>query len=101
MNHTLNQVHRLIALGAIATAAFTCEGALSLKFKTAMQVEIDGVVQTFNANATYTPPSSPCFYKMRPVLAEGERTYGIKAGSLSTARATGCAWRLRAAARLT
>ena len=79
MNHTLNQVHRLIALGAIATAAFTCEGALSLKFKTAMQVEIDGVVQTFNANATYTPPSSPCFYKMRPVLAEGERTYGIKA----------------------
>ena len=78
MNSIRKQLHYLIALGVIA-AAFTCEGALSLKFKTAMQVEIDGVVQQFKVNDTFVPPSSPCFYKMRPVLAEGERTYGIKA----------------------
>ena len=67
----------LIAVAASASLP-TDAGSLTVKFGSAMEVEIDGAVQSFAANATFTPVAIPCIYKMRPVLGDGERTFGIK-----------------------
>ena len=59
-------------------AAFACAGGtLTVKFNSAMEVEIDGETRTFAAGETFKPTAIPCLYRMRPVLAEGERTFGI------------------------
>ena len=66
-------------MSATFVAVFACQGALSVKFGSAMEVEIDGEVQTFANGAVWTPPAKePCIYRMRPVLAAGERTFSIK-----------------------
>ena len=45
-------------------AAFACHGALSVKFGSAMEVEIDGEVQTFANGAVWTTPTNvPCIYE--------------------------------------
>ena len=55
-----------------------CEGGtLTVKFKSAMKVEIDGEVREFAVNDTFTPTAIPCIYRMCPVLAEGERTFTV------------------------
>ena len=64
---------------ALAVASMSvCEGGtLTVKFKSAMKVEIDGEVREFAVNDTFTPTAIPCIYRMCPVLAEGERTFTI------------------------
>lgn len=64
---------------AVATASTVASGAPKVKFGSAMEVEVDGVVRSFAANATFTPTAVPCVYRMRPAnLANGERTFAIK-----------------------
>ena len=74
--------YRKINLGvasATLAAVFACQGELSVKFGSAMEVEIDGEVQTFANNAVWTTPTNvPCIYRMRPVLASGERTFDVE-----------------------
>jgi len=64
---------------ALAVASMSvCEGGtLTVKFKSAMKVEIDGEVREFASGDTFVPTAIPCIYKMSPVLAEGERTFAI------------------------
>ena len=62
----------------VSMAAFACEaGVLTVKFGTEMEVEIGGEVRKFAKNDTFVPTAIPCIYRMRPVLAEGERTFAI------------------------
>ena len=71
--------HLQIVICAVAAFVITSYGGtLTVKFGSAMEVEIDGAVQSFTKNATFTPTAIPCIYKMRPAnMAEGERTFGI------------------------
>ena len=75
-----NTANEFVVAACVALAAvFACQGALSVKFGSAMEVEIDGEVQTFANNAVWEPPAkAPCIYRMRPVLASGQRTFSIK-----------------------
>ncbi|MBQ2630374.1 MAG: hypothetical protein IJG13_11915, partial [Kiritimatiellae bacterium] len=66
-----------VAVCASLSAAFVCQGALSVKFGSAMEVEIDGEVQTFAKNSTFTPTAVPCLYKMRPAISPGESTFAV------------------------
>ena len=68
-----------VALGAaVISAAEVSAGTLTVKFGSAMEVEIDGKVQSFAKNATFTPMAVPCIYKMRPAgLIDGQRTFTI------------------------
>ena len=69
----------LTAVAADATLPSVAAGTLTVQFGSAMEVEIDGVVQSFDKNATFAPTNIPCIYKMRPAnLAEGERTFAIE-----------------------
>lgn len=62
----------------VSAAVFACAGGtLTVKFNSAMEVEIDGEVRTFAVNDTFVPTAIPCIYRMSPVLAEGERTFAI------------------------
>lgn len=62
----------------VSMAAFACEaGVLTVKFGTEMEVEIGGELRKFAKNDTFVPTAIPCIYRMRPVLAEGERTFAI------------------------
>ena len=73
------KTHRLFCAAVALYAAVSCGGTLTVKFGSAMEVEIDGVVQSFDKNATFAPTNIPCIYKMRPAnLAEGERTFAIE-----------------------
>ncbi len=64
---------------ALAAAGAVTAGTLTVQFGSAMDVEVDGVVQTFAKNATFTPTAIPCIYRMRPAgLAEGERTFAVE-----------------------
>ncbi len=64
---------------AVATASTVASGAPKVKFGSAMEVEVDGVVRSFAANDTFTPTAIPCVYRMRPAnLSDGERTFAIK-----------------------
>ncbi len=67
----------MMLLLAAATAAFGA--TTTVKFGSAMDVEIDGVVHSFAKDDTFTPTAIPCIYKMRMGgLAEGGRTFAIK-----------------------
>jgi len=68
-----------LGLAAFAVAAvFAGEGGtLTVKFNTAMKVEIAGEVRKFASGDTFVPTAIPCIYKMSPVLAEGERTFTV------------------------
>ena len=68
--------YKLAALLALVSA-FACQGALSVQFKSAMEVEIDGEVRSFANGAVWSDPEKR-IYKMRPVLPEGGRTFGIE-----------------------
>ena len=59
-------------------AALACNGATTVKFGSAMEVEIDGVAVPYEKNATFVAPDGLHVYRMRPQLNAGERTYGIK-----------------------
>lgn len=76
--HSLSDKSWLTVFACACVAYSVCGGTLTVQFSSAMEVEIDGAVQSFAANATFMPTAIPCIYKMRPVLAEGERTFGIK-----------------------
>ena len=75
-----NTARELVVASCVTlAAAFACHGALSVKFGSAMEVEIDGEVRTFSSGSVWEPPAKvPCIYKMRPVLAAGERTFNIE-----------------------
>ena len=68
-----------VALGAaVIYAAEVSAGTLTVKFGSAMEVEIDGEIQSFAKNATFSPAAIPCIYKMRPAgLTDGQRTFAI------------------------
>ena len=66
----------VIAIIALATA-LAAQGAFTVKFGVEMDVEIDGQVQTFAKDATFTPTTVPCICKMRPTAARNGRTYCI------------------------
>ena len=67
-----------VTILALAAGGVAAAGTLTVKFGSAMEVEIDGTVQSFAANATFMPTAIPCIYKMRPVLGDGERTFAIE-----------------------
>jgi len=77
-----------VAAGAALPAA---GGTLTVKFNSAMEVEVDGVVRSFARFATFAPTAVPCIYKMRPKLTGGERTFAI--GSDETIRGSETLWR--------
>ena len=55
----------------------------TVKFGSAMDIEIDGVVHSFVKDDTFTPTAIPCIYKMRMGgLAEGGRTFAIKGSDM-------------------
>lgn len=68
---------RLCMAMATLVSAFACQGALSVKFNSAMEVEIGGQVRSFANGAVWSDPEKR-IYKMRPVLPEGGRTFGIE-----------------------
>lgn len=70
---------RLLLCAAVATSLTDASGGtLTVKFARATEVEIDGVVQSFAANSTFTPTAIPCIYKMRPAgLSSDQRTFAI------------------------
>ena len=67
----------IVAL-AFSVACMASAGTLTVEFGSAMEVEFDGEVQKFAKGATFVPVAIPCLYRMRPVLAEGERTFAIE-----------------------
>ena len=73
-------VLRFALCATVATIAVVANaGLLTVKFGSAMEVEINGETQSFDADDTFTPTAIPCVYKMRPAnIADGERTYAIK-----------------------
>ncbi len=73
----------MMLLLAAATAAFGA--TTTVKFGSAMDVEIDGVVHSFASDATFNAPDGPHVYKMRPVLSAGERTFGIQGSEANDA----------------
>ena len=82
----------IVFLAATAVAATLNGGVTTVKFGSDMEVEVDGTVQTFAANATFTPTAIPCVYRMRPAgMAEGERTFAIASGE--TVRDNDVLWR--------
>ena len=68
---------RLCMAMATLVSAFACQGALSVKFNSAMEVERGGQVRSFANGAVWSDPEKR-IYKMRPVLPEGGRTFGIE-----------------------
>ena len=76
--HTLSDKAGLAVFACACMAYSVCGGTLTVQFNSSMEVEIDGVVQSFAASDTFTPTAIPCVYRMRPILANGERTFGIK-----------------------
>ena len=70
-----------VACTTLATA-ISCQGALSVKFGSAMEVEIGGEVRSFANGAVWSDPEKR-IYRMRPVLAAGERTFCV-GGNAST-----------------
>ena len=85
MNKTIKRTSRFSAACIALAVAFVAEGATTVKFMTAMEVEIDGVVQSFASDATFNAPDGPHVYKMRPVLSAGERTFGIQGSEANDA----------------
>ena len=63
---------------ALAVACMASAGTLTVKFGSAMEVELNGEIRSFAKNDTFTPTAIPCLYRMRPVLADGERTFAIE-----------------------
>ena len=69
--------YSILALAA-AFAITAYGGTLTVKFGSAMDVEIDGVVHSFAKNDTFTPTTIPCIYKMRPGdMGANDRTFAI------------------------
>ena len=69
--------YKLAVLLALA-AAITARGSTTVTFDSAMEVEVNGQVRSFAKDDTFDATAVPCIYRMRPVLAEGERTFGVK-----------------------
>ena len=79
----MNMKSRFATACAVLATACVGYGELSVKFNSAMEVEIDGEVRSFKNGSVWTDPEKG-IYRMRPVLATGERTFGIE-GNASTA----------------
>ena len=76
--NTIPSIGKFGFFAVASMAAFACEaGTLTVKFGTEMDVEIEGEIRRFAKNDTFVPTAIPCIYKMRPVLAEGERVFTI------------------------
>ena len=71
-----------VAALAFSVACMASAGTLTVEFGSAMEVEFDGEVQKFAKGATFVPVAIPCLYRMRPVLAEGERTFAIEGSEI-------------------
>ena len=67
--------------GTTLAAVLACDGATTVTFGSAMEVEINGVVQSFAKDETFNAPDGPCIYRMRPVLSDGQRTFAVKRDS--------------------
>ena len=80
-----------IAALAFSVACMASAGTLTVKFGSAMEVEFDGEVQKFAKGDTFVPVAIPCLYRMRPVLADGERTFAIEGSE--TIRGNDKCWR--------
>ena len=67
-----------VLASATLAAVFACDGATTVTFGSAMEVEINGEIRQFAQNETFNAPDGPYVYKMRPVLSEGQRTFAVK-----------------------
>ena len=66
------------AFCAVAFAAASFGGTLTIKFGSAMEVIEGNVTNSYANNATFTPTAIPCIYKMRMGgLSAGGRTFAI------------------------
>ncbi|MBO5940306.1 MAG: hypothetical protein J6R18_03810, partial [Kiritimatiellae bacterium] len=79
----MNMKSRFATAFAVLAMAYAGYGALSVKFGSAMEVEIDGEVRSFASGDVWSDPEKR-IYRMRPVLAAGERTFCV-GGNASTA----------------
>ena len=68
-----------IAALVLAVTGMVSARTLTVKFGSAMEVEIDGAVRKFAKGETFDPTAIPCLYRMRPAnMSENERTFCIE-----------------------